>query len=47
MLDVKQTILSSYARYKADEITDTNINQVNLVANSIELHPKIVKIEHP
>ena len=47
MLDIKKMTLLSYVRYKANEITDTEINQVNLVANSIELHPKNIKMEHP
>lgn len=31
---------SSYVRYKANEITDAD---VNLIANSIGLHPKNIK----
>jgi len=47
MLDVKKTRLLSYARYKENKITNIEINQVNLVANFIELHPKNIKTEHP
>lgn len=47
MLDVKKTILLSYSRYKANETTNTEINQVNLVAKSIEMHPNNIKTKHP
>ena len=44
ILGIKQTKWLSYARYKENEITDA---EINLITNSIELHPKNIKTEHP
>jgi len=37
MLNRNQTRLLSYARYKENEIIDA---EINLIMNSIEMHPK-------